>query len=198
MPLLYGEGRKAFGRLQKEILKTSTDQSIFAWEHEERYGGHTKVKDKADHEYRPPARMSIFAPGPYAFQAHRLHEVQHYMGTSFISLTDGGGVGMEAMVGRCRLKCKRSTAFPRGHAMCALWFAGLNCLVGRNPLAFAVILLREVPLRPGTARPGTFVRVRVGSRCVWEVDETWKAFPWLDDDHPTISNRPAGKYIQSH
>lgn len=31
MPLLYGEGSKAFIRLQEEILKTSTDQSIFAW-----------------------------------------------------------------------------------------------------------------------------------------------------------------------
>ena len=31
MPLLYGEGTKAFLRLQEEILKNSGDQSIFAW-----------------------------------------------------------------------------------------------------------------------------------------------------------------------
>ena len=32
MPLLYGEGaQKAFIRLQKEILSTSTDETIFAW-----------------------------------------------------------------------------------------------------------------------------------------------------------------------
>lgn len=32
MPLLYGEGKvKAFSRLQEEIMKTSTDQSILAW-----------------------------------------------------------------------------------------------------------------------------------------------------------------------
>ncbi|KAK4235402.1 vegetative incompatibility protein HET-E-1 [Achaetomium macrosporum] len=31
MPLLYGEGRKAFLRLQQEILRVSDDQSIFAW-----------------------------------------------------------------------------------------------------------------------------------------------------------------------
>jgi hypothetical protein len=29
MPLLYGEGTKAFTRLQEEIIRTSTDQSIF-------------------------------------------------------------------------------------------------------------------------------------------------------------------------
>ena len=31
MPLLYGEGRKAFTRLQHEIVKISDDESIFAW-----------------------------------------------------------------------------------------------------------------------------------------------------------------------
>ena len=31
MPLLYGEGQKAFLRLQEEIIKRSADQSIFAW-----------------------------------------------------------------------------------------------------------------------------------------------------------------------
>ncbi|KAI0005782.1 HET-domain-containing protein [Xylariaceae sp. FL0662B] len=32
MPLLYGEGMKAFARLQQEIIKVSDDQSILAWE----------------------------------------------------------------------------------------------------------------------------------------------------------------------
>ena len=31
MPIIYGEGKKAFRRLQEEILKSSDDQSIFAW-----------------------------------------------------------------------------------------------------------------------------------------------------------------------
>ena len=31
MPMLYGEGRKAFHRLQLEIIHVSNDQSIFAW-----------------------------------------------------------------------------------------------------------------------------------------------------------------------
>jgi hypothetical protein len=32
MPLLYGEGEGAFQRLQEEILRRSTDSSIFAWD----------------------------------------------------------------------------------------------------------------------------------------------------------------------
>ncbi|KIK14617.1 hypothetical protein PISMIDRAFT_57930, partial [Pisolithus microcarpus 441] len=31
MPMLYGEGKKAFQRLQLEIIRISSDQSIFAW-----------------------------------------------------------------------------------------------------------------------------------------------------------------------
>lgn len=34
MPLLYGEGEKAFQRLQRKILKASGDESIFAWRNE--------------------------------------------------------------------------------------------------------------------------------------------------------------------
>jgi hypothetical protein len=35
MPLLYGEGNRAFIRLQEEIMKVSTDESLFAWSTEE-------------------------------------------------------------------------------------------------------------------------------------------------------------------
>jgi hypothetical protein len=50
MPMLYGEGLKAFTRLQEEIIKTSDDQSIFAW-------------DGADDGSR-----SLLAPSPLAFK----------------------------------------------------------------------------------------------------------------------------------
>ncbi|KAH9898914.1 HET-domain-containing protein [Xylariomycetidae sp. FL2044] len=31
MPLIYGEGKKAFRRLQEEVLKTNPDYSLFSW-----------------------------------------------------------------------------------------------------------------------------------------------------------------------
>ena len=34
MPMLYGEGKKAFRRLQLEIIRMSNDQSILAWSHD--------------------------------------------------------------------------------------------------------------------------------------------------------------------
>jgi len=36
MPMLYGEGKKAFQRLQLEIIRASNDQSIFAWRCDEK------------------------------------------------------------------------------------------------------------------------------------------------------------------
>ena len=41
MPVLYGEGKKAFHRLQLEIIRTSNDQSIFAWGWISRENGRT-------------------------------------------------------------------------------------------------------------------------------------------------------------
>ncbi|KIJ58939.1 hypothetical protein HYDPIDRAFT_160759, partial [Hydnomerulius pinastri MD-312] len=38
MPAIYGEGRHAFTRLQHEIMRTSNDQSIFAWKSLKRHG----------------------------------------------------------------------------------------------------------------------------------------------------------------
>ncbi|KIW45055.1 uncharacterized protein PV06_03476 [Exophiala oligosperma] len=43
MPLLYGEGERAFVRLQEEIIKVSTDYSIFAWSAYSTDKGHSGI-----------------------------------------------------------------------------------------------------------------------------------------------------------
>jgi hypothetical protein len=53
MPMLYGEGQNAFRRLQKEIIKVSNDQSLFAWSGEEEEFGdepEDEFKDEWDEE----------------------------------------------------------------------------------------------------------------------------------------------------
>ncbi|KAF2650651.1 HET-domain-containing protein, partial [Lophiostoma macrostomum CBS 122681] len=52
MPLLYGEGKRAFYRLQLELLKTFEDQTLFAWELP-----NASIED-----------MGLLAPSPLAFQ----------------------------------------------------------------------------------------------------------------------------------
>ncbi|KAK4570104.1 hypothetical protein LTR86_003074 [Recurvomyces mirabilis] len=54
LPMLYGEGRGAFTRLQEEILRTSTDHSIFAW----RYTSDT---------VQPHCERYLLAPSPQGF-----------------------------------------------------------------------------------------------------------------------------------
>ena len=61
MPMLYGEGRKAFHRLQLEVIRSSNDQSIFAWRHES------------------DVRMgSILADDPGAFEDCSSIKLMHY------------------------------------------------------------------------------------------------------------------------
>ncbi len=49
MPLLYGEGEKAFIRLQEEIMKEVDDHSIFAWRFKERRSGFSMIGAFAKH-----------------------------------------------------------------------------------------------------------------------------------------------------
>ncbi|KAF7591846.1 hypothetical protein BBP40_001043 [Aspergillus hancockii] len=52
MPLLYGEGERAFIRLQEEIMKDSADQTIFAWE----------TRETSD---RPPTGLLAKSPADF-------------------------------------------------------------------------------------------------------------------------------------
>lgn len=53
MPLLYSEGKKAFLRLQQEIIKSTDDETIFAW--------------TADHEVSDDRKSVLLAPYPRYF-----------------------------------------------------------------------------------------------------------------------------------
>lgn len=75
MPMLYGEGSRAFIRLQEEIMRYSDDQSLFAWEdhrpdvpndaccgllaaHPRMFAGSSKIEPYGDWERRVPYSMS--------------------------------------------------------------------------------------------------------------------------------------------
>jgi hypothetical protein len=59
MPLVYGEGEKAFVRLQEEIMKDSEDQSLFAW-------GSLPLTSNCN-TCSKPNRTSIFAQHPIQY-----------------------------------------------------------------------------------------------------------------------------------
>jgi hypothetical protein len=74
MPMQYGEGTLAFNRLQKEILKSSNDQSLFAWGYNNRSCDEflTVVNSYYEHtstgiRFYESLEYGMFAPHPSYF-----------------------------------------------------------------------------------------------------------------------------------
>ncbi|KAF5533252.1 heterokaryon incompatibility protein het-E-1 [Fusarium mexicanum] len=75
MPLLYGEGKKAFFRLQEEIIKRSNDHTIFCWEWNEDV---------------PNNWASLLAPWPTVFGGAGDFETLEKDDISVFSMTNAG------------------------------------------------------------------------------------------------------------
>ncbi|KAI6080344.1 heterokaryon incompatibility protein-domain-containing protein [Hypoxylon rubiginosum] len=76
MPLLYGEGMKAFNRLQEEIIKISTDHTIFCW---------------TWNDIMPYGWGSMLAPSPDVFSdSGDFKETQPQNGVIPYSMTNAG------------------------------------------------------------------------------------------------------------
>ena len=70
MPLLYGEGKRAFHRLQVELLKTTMDHTIFAWSIRHGYNA-------PDH--RPVRYVGLLATTPFDFQPMHLADIRPFL-----------------------------------------------------------------------------------------------------------------------
>jgi hypothetical protein len=94
MPLLYGEGRRAFIRLQEHIIQESDDMSLFAWEDPFRAlrttpAGLPGAKRIQSFTKPPYHTLGILAPDPFAFVFAR--DVQRLPTTSgSYSMTNKG------------------------------------------------------------------------------------------------------------
>ncbi|KAG1740546.1 heterokaryon incompatibility protein-domain-containing protein [Suillus paluster] len=78
MPIIYGEGEKAFRRLQLEIMKSSDDQTIFAW--------HLSLAHPSNVRNR-----GSLAPSPDAFSCaspHPIVNIDHSHFVKCLLLTD--------------------------------------------------------------------------------------------------------------
>ncbi|KAL6924011.1 hypothetical protein ACHAP8_007333 [Fusarium lateritium] len=83
MPMMYGEGTKAFERLQEEIIKQTTDMSIFAW----------KAKDESQ-DYR-----GILAQSPEEFIHCRHLSQAPSMRCGFETTMTNKGLRLETFLG---------------------------------------------------------------------------------------------------
>jgi len=128
MPLIYGEGDKAFIRLQEEIMRESTDQSLFAWRR---------------HGAKESMRHGLLAASPADFASSS--EIVPIRGqTNFFFESKKGGVELDAW------KCKASTARFWGdrNYYYKRDFVMLGCHRTRDPVHALAI---EVSAQPGTS-----------------------------------------------
>ncbi|KAI5992780.1 heterokaryon incompatibility protein-domain-containing protein [Pisolithus albus] len=85
MPLLYGEGLKAFQRLQLEIIRVSSDHSIFAWNRKVRPGRHRSVLANDPSYFRGCHDIANVAPSRF------VEEIEKYICESELAVaTDQG------------------------------------------------------------------------------------------------------------
>lgn len=81
MPLIYGEGKRAFQRLQEEIVKRNNDLTIFAWDNWPRPGRRTRRTDDL---------VEVLATSPKAFrESAKLQNISVGLGSEF-SITNRG------------------------------------------------------------------------------------------------------------
>ena len=65
MPMLYGEGKKAFHRLQVEIIRMSDDQSIFAWNFSGENGRAGSILADDPKFFYDCSRMELMSPDEF-------------------------------------------------------------------------------------------------------------------------------------
>ncbi|KAK6820176.1 hypothetical protein RU639_007508 [Aspergillus parasiticus] len=109
MPLIYGEGERAFVRLQEEIIEFSNDQSILAWGYLEPWKSH---EDNQSELYAPvqvkEKRMGVLARSPAAFRG---------CGSIIPSLVDKGTIAPHARYGHEHIPTEPQDDFSRTIAL---------------------------------------------------------------------------------
>ena len=71
MPTLYGEGRNAFYRLQEEIMRTSSDTSLFAWGNGFSVNGVLCLASALQRTHGSSSQGHLFATSPICFPKQR-------------------------------------------------------------------------------------------------------------------------------
>ncbi|KAM6523525.1 hypothetical protein FSOLCH5_004142 [Fusarium solani] len=138
MPILYGEGNKAFLRLQEEVLKKSGDQSILVWR--------WPLSQKPEETLH---RMHFLADSPANFNL-RTYAGQEDSERFGIRLTDQGLV---LRIWKCPCKVTRWNWNKKElRDVGERWLAVLDCSLSPDTLSRPAIVLRESPFAENVYR----------------------------------------------
>jgi hypothetical protein len=129
MPLLYGEGLKAFRRLQEEIVRHSNDQTFLAW-------------DRGLYRQRRLPMDAVFAPHPACFMdGHLFRPIPALLSEFTTTVRDGGGgaVELDVHLARCTTDDQTSGSFAHRSS----YLAALNCSSVGDDFGCICILLEQ-------------------------------------------------------
>ncbi|KAK8081172.1 hypothetical protein PG997_008990, partial [Apiospora hydei] len=127
MPLIYGEGQKAFSRLLKEIAQTSNDQSILSW--------HADY-DFPDMRFYYPISPACF---PFSFIHHNAGDMEA-AASAFVT-----PLGLEVTMLLCPFNPAEGEHFGgRGDYELRRCFGILDCTISCDVLARPAIFLERV------------------------------------------------------
>jgi hypothetical protein len=145
MPLLYGEGERAFIRLQEEILKTCSDDSILAWglDAEAYYPLVPNLEQSSSHS-------PILASSPKDFACCGNVVCATERDSSF-NMTNLGLEIELPMVPICSPTSKNALAAPNEHTG---WIGLLSCSSGTDTELVGIILFPPVPDATSDQRVG--------------------------------------------
>lgn len=125
MPMLYGEGSKAFTRLQEEIVRNSTDHSILAWT-----------------GWEAPHYHMLFSPSPYGFRfAHDIRSWDNAgIDESYLLSNKGLRISLPILSSNPNLPAIPSTSTHR-----ETFTAILNCRYASSSTSQLSLLMRKQP-----------------------------------------------------
>jgi hypothetical protein len=129
MPLLYGEGLKAFRRLQEEIVRHSNDQTFLVW-------------DRWLYRQRMLPTDTFFAPHPACFMdGHLFRPIQALLSEFTTRVRDGGGGAIELDVHLAPCTPQPQSSH-RPNA--SFYLVALNCSHVDDDFVCVCILLEQV------------------------------------------------------
>jgi len=134
MPLLYGEGAKAFTRLQEEIVRNCSDQSILAWS-TENWGPFWPRRING----ALPPPIGMFAKSPQAFLSQVFSDIDEM--EDFQMSMVNGRMDIDVLLSpvfEYALPWKEEISAPYS------WLAILNCYLGHDTICRPAILLRKL------------------------------------------------------
>lgn len=163
MPMIYGEGKKAFMRLQEEITKQSCDLSLFAWTSNVPGG---KEKDETFSKSIHEEFRGIFARSPREFYNSGNISLGHTGGLMEREFTiTNKGVRMEAAL--------VETALAGGDVVLNLGLRQRPQVNSTDPDGWMGIYLAKTPLGYVRSHPGSLYTAQDDTRIVREKSEIY-------------------------